>query len=196
MAAFHIVVQILPIVARLDGQQADPLYGLGHLVEVGQLDGSNEEVVHIEPTLLVKHAAGGRDGLGISHRHRPRQTHEEVVGIEANGLADVDARPAKVVLVVVGGDGLGGENVEDLLGDVLVGVLLHGVDVNVLDLAIVALFGVAHDVVGDQHHGIPGPDPLEHAGVARLLVVEVIGEVPLLGQVLAQQAPGIDVQRF
>ena len=99
-------------------------------------------------------------------------------------------------MIVVGSDGLSGKNVEDLLGDVLVGVLLHGVDINMLDLAIVALFGVAHDVVGDQHHGIPGPDPLEHAGIARLLVVEVIGEVPLLGQILAQQAPRVDVQRF
>ncbi|VEB45095.1 Uncharacterised protein [Chromobacterium violaceum] len=73
---------------------------------------------------------------------------------------------------------------------------LHRVDVEVLDVAAFALLGVAHDVVGDQHHRVPRPDAAHHAFGAGFLVVEVVGEVPLFRQVFAQQPAGVDVQRF
>ena len=198
-----VLLQRFAVALGLDRQQADALDGLGHLVEVRQVDGAEEQVVDIQPCrLFVQHPelVQRRRGtllrhhrLGISHRHRPGQAHKQIVGIQADGFANVDAGAAEVILVVVGGHRLGGEDVEDLLGDVLVGVTLHGVDVDVLDIAVVALFGVTHDVVGDQHHGVPRADAAHHAFFAVLLIVEVVGEVPLLGQVLAQQAAGVDM---
>src|SRR3546814_14590871 len=69
-------------------------------------------------------------------------------------------------------------------------------DVKVLDVAVSVVFGVAHDVVGDQHHRVPGADSAHDAGFAAVFVGEVVREIPFFGQVLAQQASGVDVQRF
>ncbi|MNJ37859.1 hypothetical protein D3C77_326950 [compost metagenome] len=73
-------------------------------------------------------------------------------------------------------------------------MLLHGIDINVLDVAVIVFFGIAHDVVGDQHHRVPGADTAHDAGFAAVFIVEVVGEVPFFRQVLAQQASGVDVQ--
>ena len=170
-----------------------------------QVDGAEEQVVDVQPRralFLVQYAEFlrqlgmlfGHHGFGISHGHWAGQAHEQVVGVEADGLADVDAGAAEVVLVVVAGHRLGSEDVEDLLRDVLVGVALHGGHVYVVDAAVTAFLGLTHDVVGDQHHRVPRTDAAHHAFGAVLLVVEVVGEVPFLGQVLAQQASGVDVQ--
>ncbi|MNE48765.1 hypothetical protein D3C80_1432500 [compost metagenome] len=75
-------------------------------------------------------------------------------------------------------------------------MLFHGIDINVLDIAVIVLFGVTHDVVGDQHHRVPWADAAHDAGFAAVFVGEVVGEVPLFRQVFAQQATGVDVQRL
>nr|GFD49212.1 hypothetical protein [Tanacetum cinerariifolium] len=80
--------------------------------------------------------------------------------------------------------------------DVLVGVTLHGVDVDVLDGAVIAFFGVAHDVVGDQHHRVPRADTAHDAGFAAVFILEVVRKIPFFREVLAQQATGVDVQGF
>ena len=189
-----VLLQRGAVAARLDRQQADALDGLGLLVEVRQVDGAEEQVVDVQARLLAlehlelvrpcrRHFRHHRFGVGDGHG--AGQAHEQVVGVQANGLADVDAGATEVVLVVVGGHRLGGEDVEDLLGDVLVGVLLHGVDVDVLDRAVIALLGVAHDVVGDQHHRVPWADTAHDAGFAAVFIVEVVREVPFLRQVFA-----------
>ncbi len=200
-----VLLQRGPIALGLDRQQADAFDRLGHFVEVRQVDGTEEQVVDVQTLwLFLEHlelvAARRRGfrhhGLGVGNRHRAGQAHEQVVGVEANGFADVDASATEIVLVVVSRDRLRRQNVENLLRDVLVGVLFHRVDVDVLNVAVIAFFGIPHDVVGDQHHGVPWADTAHDAGFAAVFVGEVIGEVPLFRQVFAQQATGVDVQRL
>ncbi len=206
VAGVLVVIERLAIAIRFDRQQADAFDRLGVLVEMRQVDRAEKEVVDVQPCRFALedlelfraggHRLFGHHRLRIRHCHRPGEAHEQVVGIEADGFTDVDAGAAEIILIVIGGHCLGSENVEDLLRDVLIGVPLHRIDIVIATLAGIIGLGVAHDVVGNQHHRVPRPDALHHAFLAAFLAVEVVGEIPLFGKILAQQTTGIDVQRF
>ncbi|MNJ37860.1 hypothetical protein D3C77_326960 [compost metagenome] len=119
-----VLLQRRPIALGFDRQQADALDRLGLCVEVGQVDGAKEQVIDVQGLLIflehlefvrARRSAFRHHGFGVGDGHRAGQAHEQVIGVQADGFADVDARPTEVGLVVVGSDGLGGENVEDLL---------------------------------------------------------------------------------
>ena len=162
-----------------------------------QFDGPEEEVVDVQSAVVLRQGQRvGYDRFGIGNGHGAGEAHEEVVGVQADGFTDVDAGIAEIVLVVIGGDGLRRQDVEDLLRNVLVGMALHRIDVDMADAAILVGFGITHDVIGDQHHGVPRTDAVHHAFRIRFFIVEVVGKIPFFGQILAQQATGIDVQGF